>query len=359
MAARTEALKTSSSSDLPRRATAYTRWRRSVRPFYNGSPQGDADFHVVKNDTELFAQFLNPYQSTAYSNTLALNAGDTIKFLLGRGADGHEYGSIFRIAALIDPRTGTNSNSTTNPPVCTYAISFNNASHSSTNSTGVVSVTAPTGCAWSVLNTNSWISIVSGSNGTGNGAVIYSVAANPTAAVRSGNVRIADKAFLITQSGTNPPSGCVVSILPGSRTHGYSGASNTVMVTTQSDCPWNVVTTNSWINILSSSNNSSSGMVFYSLAPNTNRQARSGKIIIGGRDFLLTQPGSPSLQFIGRTQTNATFSLQGDGAKMYVVECSEDLIHWIPISTNSAPSTITDVAGGNAPRRFYRTAEIP
>ena len=83
----------------------------TVRPFYPGPPQGDADFHVVQNGTVLFSQGLTPAQSTAYTNTLALNAGDTIKFLLGRGADGREYGSVYRIAALINPGTGA-----TNPP---------------------------------------------------------------------------------------------------------------------------------------------------------------------------------------------------------------------------------------------------
>jgi len=49
------------------------------------------------------------------------------------------------------------------------------------------------GCAWTVITTNPWISIVSGSNGTGPGTVTYTVASNSTSSVRSGNVRIADK----------------------------------------------------------------------------------------------------------------------------------------------------------------------
>ena len=83
----------------------------AVRPFYPGPPQGDADFHVVQNDTVLFTQSLSPAQSTAYTNTLELSAGDTIKFLLGRGADGTEYGSVYRLAALINSGAGS-----TNPP---------------------------------------------------------------------------------------------------------------------------------------------------------------------------------------------------------------------------------------------------
>src|SRR5205085_214003 len=123
----------------------------------------------------------------------------------------------------------------------------------------------------------------------------------------------------------------------------------------------------SWINILSSLNNSNSGTVIYSLAANTNIQSRSGSIIIGGQNFLLTQSGISTntstngarLQFMARTTTNITLSVQGAQGKMYVLESSADLIQWTPISTNSAPSTVTDAAVSNTPHRFYRTVEIP
>ncbi len=250
----------------------------TVRPFYSGPPQGDADFHVVKNGTELFTQFLNPGQSATYSNTLALSAGDTIKFLLGRGADGQEFGSIYRIAAWINSSAGsTNSNNT-----------------------------------------------------------------------------------------TNPPAGCTIALAPSLRLHGSGSATGLVSVTTQSGCAWNVVKTNSWIRILSSLNNSNNGTVLYALTANTNAQTRSGNILVGGQPFRLTQAGvspsgtnGPRLQFVSRSETNASFAMQGEPGKMYVVECSEDLIHWTPMSTNAAPSTITDAAVGNAPRRFYRIVETP
>ena len=149
-----------------------------------------------------------------------------------------------------------------------------------------------------------------------------------------------------------------------SRAHGYASATGTV--TTQTRCAWGVVKTNSWISILSSLNNSNSGTVFYSIAANTNTQARAGYINISGQRFFLTQAGLPlsgtnaaRLQLMSQTTTNTTLLVQGQEGKMYVVECSEDLIHWIPISTNSAPSSVIDAAVGNAPRRVYRTVELP
>jgi hypothetical protein len=250
---------------------------------------------------------------------------------------------------------------------CAFTLSPGHASHPSTNSTGGFSVVATTGCAWSVLNTNSWISIMSGSNGIGNGTVIYSVVANPTASVRSGYLRVADKTLLVTQagSGTNPPPPCTISLSPGSRSHGSGSATGTVSVTTQSGCAWSVTETNSWISILSSLNNSSSGTVVYSLAPNTNSQTRSGFVRIADRNFIVTQSGTsmpptnaPRIQFVGLTTNSSLLSVQGEAGRMYVVECSEDFINWRPISTNCAPDTFIDPAVGTAPKRFYRTVEI-
>ncbi len=242
-------------------------------------------------------------------------------------------------------------------PLCPVTLSPGAASYLPGSSTGSISVAAAPDCAWNVFSSNSWISILSAPNGTGNGSVTYAVAANSTAAGRTGLVQIANQVFLVTQAGDL--STCTISILPTNRIHGYGSATSTVAVTTQTSCPWSVVNTNPWIRILSTSNSFSAGVVFYSVTPNTNLQTRSGNIVIGGRNFFLTQSGLPWLQIIGRTATNATFSMQGDVRKMYVIEYSADLIHWTPISTNPAPSTVTDAPAGNAPQRFYRTVEIP
>jgi hypothetical protein len=62
---------------------------------------------------------------------------------------------------------------------------------------------------------------------------------------------------------------------------------------------------------------------------------------------------------MARTATNVTLSVQGTQGKIYVLESSADLIQWTPVSTNTAPSTFTDAPVANAPRRFYRTVELP
>ena len=176
--------------------------------------------------------------------------------------------------------------------------------------------------------------------------------------------------FLVTQAGqitdTNPPSGCTITLSPTSRIHGFNGGTGLVSVTTSAGCAWNVVNTNSWVSIQSGLNQTNSGAVFYSVAANPNAASRAGNVLIGGQPFRLIQQGNffgatnvPRVQLTGPPGTNATLSVQGDAGKLYVLYSSDDLINWVPVSTNSAPSTFTDVTAGTASRRFYRVVEMP
>jgi len=84
---------------------------------------------------------------------------------------------------------------------CSYSISPTNQSFPSSGGTGTVSVTAPSGCNWAATSHLYWVTITSGSSGTGNGTVSYSVSSYPLPHTRAGNITIADKTFLIAQTG--------------------------------------------------------------------------------------------------------------------------------------------------------------
>ncbi len=62
-----------------------------------------------------------------------------------------------------------------------------------------VRVTAGTGCAWSVLGTPPWVTILSGASGIGNGNVTYSVSPNTTSSARTATLAIAGNAYTISQ----------------------------------------------------------------------------------------------------------------------------------------------------------------
>ncbi len=88
-------------------------------------------------------------------------------------------------------------------PSCTYTILPTSSLFSSSGNTGTVAVTTSlSSCAWTATSNNSWITVTSGSSGTGNGTVNYSVAAN-SGLTRTGTITIGGQTFTVTQASAN------------------------------------------------------------------------------------------------------------------------------------------------------------
>jgi hypothetical protein len=96
---------------------------------------------------------------------------------------------------------------------CTYAISPASQSVNPAGGTGSVGVSSTSGCAWTaVSNATSWLTVTSGSNGSGSGTVGYSAAANTTTSSRSGTLTVAGQTFTVNQAA----AGCTYAISPTS-----------------------------------------------------------------------------------------------------------------------------------------------
>ena len=126
------------------------------------------------------------------------------------------------------------------PPSCTFALSATLPPTMPELPTGLVSVTTAAGCWWSVANTNSWLSILAGANGTNNGLVRYFVTANATAFTRSGYLLIAGQWFAVTQLGSTSAPPCAFSISPSNGTHSSASSTGLVSVGTAAGCSWTV-----------------------------------------------------------------------------------------------------------------------
>jgi len=89
-------------------------------------------------------------------------------------------------------------------PACTYGIGPTTASFTASGGSGSVGVTVGAGCAWTATsNDPTWLSITSGSSGSGNGSVGYSVAANGTATPRTGTLTVAGQTFTVSQAAAS------------------------------------------------------------------------------------------------------------------------------------------------------------
>jgi uncharacterized repeat protein (TIGR01451 family) len=136
--------------------------------------------------------------------------------------------------STIDANLANNSATVTTmvaPSTCNYGVTPTSQAFTAAAGTGSVSVTS-SGCTWTATSNAPWISITSGSSGTGNGTVNYSVTANTETGSRTGTLTIADRLVTVTQArpvppyiweplgpaplydGTTPYSGRVTSIAP-------------------------------------------------------------------------------------------------------------------------------------------------
>jgi uncharacterized protein (TIGR03437 family) len=110
---------------------------------------------------------------------------------------------------------------------CAYALNSSQQGFEATGGAGSVGVISAPGCAWGAVSTANWVTIDSGANGAGNGAVNFTVAPNPGINTRSARLLIAGQSFTIDQAGAG--GNCTPApITPGTTVAG---------VLNQSDCP--------------------------------------------------------------------------------------------------------------------------
>jgi predicted extracellular nuclease len=83
---------------------------------------------------------------------------------------------------------------------CAYSISPQSQSFSLSGGMGTINVSATAGCSWSASSNVSWINIVSGNSGTGNGVVTYSVSGH-NSGTRTGTLTVAGQTFTVKQKG--------------------------------------------------------------------------------------------------------------------------------------------------------------
>jgi chitinase len=85
--------------------------------------------------------------------------------------------------------------------LCSYSVSSTNQVFGSGGGTATAKVTAPTGCAWTAFSNNTWLSVISGSSGSGSGKVGYSAAPNSSSTSRTGSLTVAGKTLTVSERG--------------------------------------------------------------------------------------------------------------------------------------------------------------
>lgn len=82
---------------------------------------------------------------------------------------------------------------------CSFSLSSNSQTFGSSGGSGTVNVVTTSGCGWTATSNAGFITVTSGTSGTGNGVVGFAVATN-TGAARSGTLTIAGQTYTVNQN---------------------------------------------------------------------------------------------------------------------------------------------------------------
>ena len=199
-------------------------------------------------------------------------------------------------------------------PTCSYRLGQTSRSVSRDGEEFTVTMTAPSGCSWTVSSDAAWIAVTDGRSGSGNGSIRFAVAAN-TGALRTASVHIATETLTVQQAA----AACSYSIKPTYYNAGKGPDDILVNVTTGSWCTWTSSTDASWVTIDAGRTGTGSGPV-HMVIPANAAASRSTIVTIAGNAFTLTQEGpcvatiKPRWYDAGRGPDDISIAVTADAA---------------------------------------------
>lgn len=179
------------------------------------------------------------------------------------------------------------------PAACSYNINPTTQNFAAAGTGSTINITTEANCPWTATRSANWINFTSPSTGNGNGALNFTVAANNTAAPRTGTITVGDKTFTVTQDAGTAPT-CTYTLDPAGGV-GYPSSQQTgrtFNVIAAAGCQWTAVADQNWITITGGATGTGNGTVTFNLAQNPNAAMRSGSITVAGVKFLFDQFGS-------------------------------------------------------------------
>ncbi len=244
---------------------------------------------------------------------------------------------------------------------CDYAISYTNASVSANGGIGILDVSAAQDCPWTVVNSVDWVTINLNPSGSGNGIMIYTVAANTNANSRVGNVVIAGHTLVVTQAGL----GCTYSLVPTNQPVSFLETTGTVNVVTLEECGWGASTTNEWISILSPTNGVGTAVITYLVSRNTTALSRTGAVMVADQIFSVVQQQGDDCSYTVSTNSishgdgseSGSFDIMTSVGCPWQVESNSAWIFFTSPTSGSGSATISYTLDAND-SSLMRTGEV-
>jgi hypothetical protein len=167
---------------------------------------------------------------------------------------------------------------------CQAAITNSTTSFGPDGGTGTVTIGVSRECAWTAASQANWVTIVSGAQGQGDGAITYRVAENAVPVARQGGLVVSEQQVSVSQR----PAPCRFDISPGSIAPlGPEGGQVTIGLTTHPVCEWNARSEVTWAAV-SPSTGRGEAAVRVSVQPNSGAE-RPIELMVAGQRLVTTQ----------------------------------------------------------------------
>ncbi len=226
---------------------------------------------------------------------------------------------------------------------CAFLLDSTNADFDVPGGSSNITVTANgTNCAWTAVSNSGFITIDSGSSGSGNGIVGYTVATNADAIDQSGSMTIAGQTYTITQAAAP----CAFTLDFTNADLDATGASGDITFTANgTNCAWTAVSNDSFITITNGPSGASGvgdGTVTVDIATNTDTVARTGTLTIAGQTFTVTEDAAACNVTVDSLSVN--FPAAG-GSSNAVITANGTNCDWTAVSDSSLITITSDTNG--------------
>lgn len=215
-----------------------------------------------------------------------------------------------------------------------------------------VDVTAGGSAQWEATSAVDWLTVALGGTGTGTGSVF--IIADPytdTSKSRTGTVTVAGRTLYFTQRGY------ALSINPQIAQIGSNSGAGQFGVAAPLSAIWEAIVTQPWITVTGSTTGIGNGTLRYTVASNTTGATRTGRIVVSGVEYTITQvanlilttetDGNGSVSGGGSYQTGATASLTATPSSGYTFS------HWTGDAVGSSNPLSLSIDSGKTVKAYF------
>lgn len=239
------------------------------------------------------------------------------------------------------------------PATCAFSVTPTSASISASGGdlTFTVTVTQGAGCSWTAATNDPFLSVKSGSTGSGNGTVVLTAGAN-AGGNRSASATIAGQTIAISQLA----AGCAFNVAasPTSVPAGGGDVALSISMTQGAACAWTVASTDPFVTVKSGASGTGNGSAVVTLAANTGGN-RSASISAAGQTVVISQAAAAVACAFAITAAPASVPASGGDVQLRVANTQGLGCAWTATTASAFVTIVSGATGtgsGTAIARF-------